>query len=148
MNTENYNLLFNLSSTISVQYLQKHLATVTRKMDYELSLTEVTEIYDTRNTILQENHLIDFSLNNTIYLAQMLCHREKRSAKQLMNDLEQLHAIFYYLRSFENERISDEELIERIELVLNHYGDDFEQTMGYSENHPIIVEGEEQWSIE
>lgn len=116
-------------------------------MGYELSFTEVTEIYHTRNTILQENHLLDFSLNNTICLVNMLCCREKRNAKQLLDDLEQVHTIFYYLRSFENSTMSDEELINRIESVLNYYADDFEHTMGYFENHPIVLKEEEQWSM-
>lgn len=148
MNEKNNLSLFNeLDNTVSLQ-LQQQLVAVTQNIGCELSFAEVTDIYEARNMALKENHLIDFSLQNTVQLAHMLCEQEKLSAKQLTSDLKQALEIFYYLRSAENTSISDEELIERMAEVFQHYAGDFENIEGYFESHPLLSEEETIWTMD
>lgn len=140
MNSKNEVSLFYVDSQLAVSQLRDELAQVTRRAGYELSIPQVTEVYEARNEALVANHLIDFSLANTIQLTKILLDREKLSAKSLVNDLTEAMDIFYYLRAAENTGYSDEDLIIALTEVLDHYAGDLENVKGYFESNPQLTE--------
>lgn len=139
--------LFYSDSSQAIAKLTHDLVRVTKVAGYKLTIKQVTAIYEARNISLMENHLIDFSLENTVQLAEMLLET-RLDANSFVSELQEVTAIFYYLRASENNAYSDEDLIAQIAAVFTHYENDLENTIGYFENHPLLSEGEALWNME
>lgn len=139
--------LFYSDSSQAIAKLKHDLVRVTKVAGYKLTIKQVTAIYEARNISLMENHLIDFSLENTVQLAEMLLET-RLDANSFVSELQEVTAIFYYLRASENNAYSDEDLIAQIAAVFTHYENDLENTIGYFENHPLLSEGEALWNME
>ncbi|MCU7357379.1 DUF6323 family protein [Enterococcus dispar] len=139
--------LFYSDSSQAIAKLTHDLVRVTKVAGYKLTIKQVTAIYEARNISLMENHLIDFSLENTVQLAEMLLET-RLDVNSFVSELQEVTAIFYYLRASENNAYSDEDLIAQIAAVFTHYENDLENTIGYFENHPLLSEGEALWNME
>lgn len=147
MDFKNNLSLFYSDSSQAIAKLTHDLVRVTKVAGYKLTIKQVTAIYEARNISLMENNLIDFSLENTVQLAEMLLET-RLDANSFVSELQEVTAIFYYLRASENNAYSDEDLIAQIAAVFAHYENDLENTIGYFENHPLLSEGEALWNME
>lgn len=147
MKGNNGDLLFLSGRSLTVSQLEQELSKITLQEGIKLSEQQVSDIFESRNDTLVSNHLIDFSLSNTVHLSAMLLERETFDANHLVKTLKDVSEIFYYVRASENAAYSDEDIIDQIKLVLNHYDGNMENTSGYFENHPLLSEEGPQWDI-
>ncbi|MDH6365831.1 hypothetical protein M2139_002853 [Enterococcus sp. PF1-24] len=132
-------LLFKmpLDATNDFEYQLKIIA---KRANYQITKQEVTQLLQNREEILKVNYLIDFSFNNMLYLSESLLTFENNGKRAYLELVNYLLEIFYYLRSFENQQFSDEEVIDYVLKIYQKNYQNLELTLGFFENHPNLEE--------
>ncbi|MGM0241086.1 DUF6323 family protein [Enterococcus sp. AZ103] len=139
--------LFNQVLPVTIKKVEDELNQLTVKKGFALQAAEVENLLVERNQLFLENHLIDFGLDNVIYLAEEILREEVWGKRDFLEKLADVMEIFYYLRGNENQSISDDELIEGIGKVAAFYEGNMDRVKGYFEDHSFLeVEGE-SWEM-
>ncbi|HGF7252986.1 TPA: hypothetical protein ACF3EV_001454 [Enterococcus faecium] len=110
------------------QVLQIH------NQNFTLSVVDVEQVLDGWVHALLDNHLIDFSLRNTLYLMQQTAKKNRMLKSEYLNIVETLQESFYYLHSI--HQTEDEELWEIIWNLYEKFDGNLEYVQGYIEDFP------------
>lgn len=110
--------------------------------NYQLSAADFSEIAAERKQLFKEHHLIDFSWDNSQLVASFLASEPIFYRSDYVEHLSVCQAIFYYLRAYHSNQVTDQEIIEEIERRYRKYDGDLEMLQGSFEDFPELEEGE------
>lgn len=140
--------LFNQVLPATIIPFADQLNQLTIKKGFTLQTTDVENLLVERNQLFLENHLIDFALDNVVYLAEEILSGEIWDKRDFLEKLADIMEIFYYLRGQENQAISDDELIEGIGKAANFYEGNMDRVKGYFEDHSFLEVEDETWEMD
>lgn len=98
------------------------------------SKTDIKEVIHSRNMLLKEQELIDFSLMNTERIMLLSMKYSPENKKELVQTCLDLLEIFYYVKSVHQHLYSDEEVINMIEEAMDMNEAEIESVRGYFED--------------
>lgn len=137
---EDYGLtLFN---SVSLDYrtdsVRQELNLRVTGRNFQFSVIEVANLLEQRKQILLDNHLIDFSLENLLFMTEYLSDDLTLTQSGLVSNLLDCQEIFYYLRMTGNSGVSDEVISEKLFTVYADCQGDLNQVRGYFEDYPKV----------
>jgi len=134
-NMENIdNVLFYLKESNEVDKLTSSLNSNISYPGLIFKQTEIKEVIHSRDTLLKEQELIDFSLINLERMMRLSMKYYRGNKKELIQTCLDLLEIFYYVKSVQQHVYNDENLVKIIEEVMDVNEAEMEQVRGYFEN--------------
>lgn len=128
------NVLFYLRESNEVDKLTSSLNSNISYSGLIFKQTEIKEVIHSRDTLLKEQELIDFSLINLERMMRLSMKYYRGNKKELIQTCLDLLEIFYYVKSVQQHVYNDEELVNMIEEVMDVNEAEMEQVRGYFEN--------------
>ena len=128
------NVLFYLKESNEVDKLTSSLNSNISYPGLIFKQTEIKEVIHSRDTLLKEQELIDFSLINLERMMRLSMKYYRGNKKELIQTCLDLLEIFYYVKSVQQHVYNDENLVKIIEEVMDVNEAEMEQVRGYFEN--------------
>ena len=110
------------------------------QQSFLLSTIDVQQVLDGRKQALLDNHLIDFSLHNTLHFMEQVAQKQQLSKGEYLTIVEVLQECFYYLHSLHS--VEDEALWEIIWALYEKFDGNLEYVQGAVEDFSGLKEGE------
>lgn len=107
---------------------------------FQLAVADIEQVLDGRKQAMLDNHLIDFSLNNTQHFMEQVARSQRMSKSEYLTIVEVLQDCFYYLHSL--QLAEDEALWEIIWTLYEKFAGNLEYLQGAIEDFPSFKEDE------